>query len=53
MRRIVLGTDGSTGATAALRWAIHEAVIHNASLTALYAWQTLDVKIQGVSGRRG
>lgn len=38
MRRIVLGLDGSDGATAALRWAIHEAVVHDASLEALFAW---------------
>jgi nucleotide-binding universal stress UspA family protein len=41
MRRIVLGMDGSDGALEALRWATHEAELHQASLTAVYAWRPL------------
>jgi nucleotide-binding universal stress UspA family protein len=41
MRKIVVGIDGSDGATSALRWALHEASVHNASLKALYAWNLL------------
>jgi nucleotide-binding universal stress UspA family protein len=41
MRTIVIGSDGSDGATAALRWAADEAAMHGASLTALHAWNLL------------
>jgi nucleotide-binding universal stress UspA family protein len=41
MRTIVVGTDGSDGATGALRWAVREAAIHDASITALHAWSLL------------
>ncbi|HVM53988.1 MAG TPA: universal stress protein [Acidimicrobiales bacterium] len=41
MRKIVVGLDGSTGSTAALRWAAAEARIHGAPLTALFAWDLL------------
>jgi nucleotide-binding universal stress UspA family protein len=41
MRKIVVGLDGSSGSASALRWAQHEASVHGASLTALYAWSLL------------
>ena len=42
MRRIVVGVDGSTDADAALRWAVSEAGLHEATLAALLAWSYLD-----------
>lgn len=41
MQTIVVGMDGSDGAQTALRWAVHEAAAHGASVTALYAWSLL------------
>lgn len=37
-RHIVVGVDGSTGAAQALEWAIEEAALDNARLTAVMAW---------------
>jgi nucleotide-binding universal stress UspA family protein len=37
-RHIVVGVDGSTGATQALEWAVEEAALDNARLTAVMAW---------------
>jgi len=37
--RIVVGIDGSPGSTAALRWAVEEAVRRQASLMVVCAWQ--------------
>ncbi len=37
--RIVVGIDGSLGSTRALRWALQEAEIRDASVEAVYAWQ--------------
>ena len=42
MRRIVVGVDGSTDADAALRWAVAEAGLHDATLAAVLAWSYLD-----------
>lgn len=42
MERIVVGTDGSEYAAAAMRWAAEEADIHGSSLGALLAWTYLD-----------
>jgi nucleotide-binding universal stress UspA family protein len=39
MRRIVVGTDGSANAEAALRWAAAEAKAHGAELRVVHAWQ--------------
>lgn len=39
---IVAGVDESDGAADALRWASHEADLHNATLTAVMAWGLLD-----------
>jgi nucleotide-binding universal stress UspA family protein len=35
---IVVGIDGSENARSALRWAVEEAVIRNATVRAVYAW---------------
>jgi nucleotide-binding universal stress UspA family protein len=37
--RIVVGVDGSSGAQAALRWAIDEARTHQAALLVVHVWQ--------------
>lgn len=37
--RIVVGIDGSEGSFHALRWAIHEAECHRASLDVVAAWE--------------
>lgn len=42
MGRIVVGVDESTGAAAALRWAVREADVRGWSVTALLAWGFLD-----------
>jgi nucleotide-binding universal stress UspA family protein len=42
MKRIVVGTDGSEYATAAVRWAADEAAIHGATLAVVLAWNYLD-----------
>jgi nucleotide-binding universal stress UspA family protein len=38
MGRIVVGVDGSATATAALRWAVHEARLRDATVEAWHAW---------------
>jgi nucleotide-binding universal stress UspA family protein len=38
MDTIVVGIDGSDASKEALRWAIEEARVHGAKVTALYAW---------------
>jgi nucleotide-binding universal stress UspA family protein len=40
VRRIVVGVDSSNAAAAALDWAAHAAVHHNAALTVVHAWQS-------------
>src|SRR5687768_9141352 len=42
MGRVVVGVDESSGAAAALRWAIREADTRTWSLTAVLAWGFLD-----------
>src|SRR5919109_4643956 len=42
MADIVIGMDTSTGAAAALRWAVHEAEARDWAVTALLAWGLLD-----------
>lgn len=39
MSKIVVGVDASAGSTAALEWAIGEARVRGASVTALMAWE--------------
>lgn len=39
METIVVGIDGSDASKQALRWAIEEARVHGARVTALYAWE--------------
>jgi nucleotide-binding universal stress UspA family protein len=41
-KKIVVGVDESTGAADALRWAVAEANLHDAELTAVLAWGFLD-----------
>ena len=40
MQRIVVGVDGSEHARAALRWAIDEAKLRDATLVLVHAWHT-------------
>jgi nucleotide-binding universal stress UspA family protein len=42
MKNVVVGTDGSDNASAALRWAVEEAVLHDASLEAVLVWSLYD-----------
>jgi nucleotide-binding universal stress UspA family protein len=42
MQNVVVGTDGSDNASAALRWAVEEAALHNASLGAMLVWSLYD-----------
>jgi nucleotide-binding universal stress UspA family protein len=42
MNKIVVGTDGSDHATAALRWAVEEAEVHAAEVEAVLVWSLLD-----------
>jgi nucleotide-binding universal stress UspA family protein len=42
MKKIVVGTDGSENAAAALRWAVDEAEIHAATVEVMLAWSLLD-----------
>lgn len=42
MERFVVGIDSSTGSEEALRWALREARIRDATLTAVLAWDFLD-----------
>jgi nucleotide-binding universal stress UspA family protein len=39
MKRIVVGVDGSENAQAALRFAVHEARAHGATLEVVHTWQ--------------
>jgi nucleotide-binding universal stress UspA family protein len=39
-QKIMVGLDGSPGSTSALGWAMREALFRNASVEALYVWQT-------------
>lgn len=42
LQRIAVGVDGSAGSSAALRWALTEARVHDAKLTAVLAWGLFD-----------
>lgn len=48
--RIVVGVDGSTGARAALEWALDEARLRGASLEAVHAWQSPTLVVAGPFG---
>lgn len=39
MKKIVVGTDGSDNSIGALRWALHEARSHGASVDVVFAWE--------------
>jgi nucleotide-binding universal stress UspA family protein len=39
MEKIVVGIDGSTAAQAALEWAVAEAMVRDAGLVVVHAWQ--------------
>jgi nucleotide-binding universal stress UspA family protein len=41
-KRIVTGMDGSESSAVALRWAVEEAAVHGAALTAVLVWSYLD-----------
>jgi nucleotide-binding universal stress UspA family protein len=47
--RIVVGVDGSKESQAALRWALEEARLRGASLTALHAWTYPVVPGRGIA----
>ncbi len=47
MKRIVVGIDGSEGSKAALRWALDEAKVHDATVEALFAWSYLNQSAPG------
>ena len=42
MKNVVVGTDGSGNASAALGWAAEEAALHNASLEVVMVWSLYD-----------
>ena len=42
MERFIVGVDGSPGSEDALRWAVEEARLRSATLTAVLAWNFLD-----------
>ena len=46
MTKIIVGVDGSPDADAALRWAIEEARLREADLTAVFAWTPDDVALE-------
>lgn len=48
MERFIVGIDGSSNSADALRWAVREAQIRDATVTALLAWNFLDM--YGVDG---
>lgn len=49
MARIVVGVDGSEESRAALRWALEEARLRGAALTAVYAWSYPMVPGRGIA----
>jgi nucleotide-binding universal stress UspA family protein len=48
--RIVVGVDGSTGARAALTWALDEARLRGAALDVVYAWHAPTAVVSGPYG---
>ena len=49
--RIVVGVDGSEHGNAALRWALDEALAHEAEIIAVFAWQMPFIGIPGAFDR--
>jgi nucleotide-binding universal stress UspA family protein len=49
--RIVVGVDGSEHGNAALRWALDEALVHEAEIVAVFAWQMPFIGIPGAFDR--
>jgi nucleotide-binding universal stress UspA family protein len=49
--QIIAGVDGSDHSRRALRWAIEEAALRDAELTALFAWQLPIIGIPGAFDR--
>ena len=49
--RIVVGVDGSEHGNAALRWALDEALAHEAEIVAVFAWQMPFIGIPGAFDR--
>jgi nucleotide-binding universal stress UspA family protein len=49
--RIVVGVDGSEHGNAALRWAVDEALAHEAEIVAVFAWQMPFIGIPGAFDR--
>lgn len=49
--RIVVGVDGSTHSSAALRWALSEAQARSGEVTALFAWQVPFLSFPGAFDR--
>jgi nucleotide-binding universal stress UspA family protein len=49
--RIVVGVDGSEHGNAALRWAVDEALVHEAEIVAVFAWQMPFIGIPGAFDR--
>ena len=45
--RIVVGVDGSTGARAALEWALEEARLRGSALDVVYAWHSPSLVVPG------
>jgi|SRR5579863_669347 len=49
--RIVVGVDGSESSTRALNWAVEEALVRDAEVTALFAWEFPLIGIPGAFER--
>jgi nucleotide-binding universal stress UspA family protein len=49
--RIVVGVDGSESSTSALSWAVEEARVRDADVTALFAWEFPLIGIPGAFER--
>lgn len=46
MARVVVGVDGSAGATAALQWAIDEAVLRRCELEIVHGWLYAEAQVE-------
>lgn len=51
MTKIVVGVDLSTAGTAAMQWALREAVVRRAPLTVVCAWTTPTAGLESLQGR--
>ncbi len=52
MAKIIVGVDGSPHAQAALQWAVEEARLRGASLTAVYAYTPYSAELYGLPGEQ-